>query len=131
MDSRTASCSCGKLKVTVSGDPVRVSICHCLSCQQRTGSIFGVQARFPRENFSVEGDSTEYRRQADSGNFITFHFCPSCGATVYYFLEGFPEVIAVPVGAFTDPDFPAPWASVYESRMHSWAGIPVDIEHHP
>jgi hypothetical protein len=28
---------------------VRVSICHCFACQKRTGSAFGYQARFPRE----------------------------------------------------------------------------------
>jgi hypothetical protein len=28
---RTASCSCGQLKVTCEGEPIRISMCHCLS----------------------------------------------------------------------------------------------------
>ncbi len=58
-----------------------------------------------------------------------FHFCPVCGATVYYLIEDIPDVVAVPVGAFADPTFPAPRVSVYESRRHSWTGLPQDVEH--
>ena len=60
--SRIASCSCGQLQAQVSGEPVRVSVCHCLACQRRTGSVFGAQARFPREAVTVVGTSAEYVR---------------------------------------------------------------------
>ena len=129
MTIRHASCSCGQLSVVVEGDPVRISMCHCLACQRRTGSTFGVQARFPREKVTIEGTSTEWVRTADSGNRLTFHFCPTCGATVYYHIDDMPDVIAIPVGAFGDPTFPAPWVSVYESRRHPWTGVPPDAEH--
>ncbi|MFN2470768.1 MAG: aldehyde-activating protein, partial [Gaiellaceae bacterium] len=39
MSNRHAACSCGQLRLTVEGEPVRVSICHCLACQRRTGSV--------------------------------------------------------------------------------------------
>ena len=60
---------------------------------------------------------------------MTFHFCPTCGATVYYEPEGLEEFIAMPVGAFADPNFPAPSVSVYEDRMHRWVVPPPDAEH--
>jgi hypothetical protein len=104
-------------------------MCHCLACQRRTGSAFGVQARFPRDKVSIAGRATRYVRTADSGNQITFHFCPDCGSTVYYQLDQVPDVIAVAVGAFADPAFPAPRVSVYEARRHAWAGTPADVEH--
>ena len=68
MVNRNASCSCGQLSVTVTEDPVRVSVC--------------------RE-----------------------------------------ELVAVPVGAFAEPGFPAPLFSVYEERKHAWVGLPRNIEH--
>ena len=114
--------------MTTQGEPIRISVCHCLACQQRTGSIFGAQARFPSNNVDIRGQSTEYVRTGDSGKKITFHFCPECGSTVYYQLNDQPDVIAVPVGAFADPEFPPPRASVYESRRHAWAKVPNDIE---
>ncbi len=129
MAIRRAACSCGKLTLTTQGEPVRISVCHCLACQQRTGSIFGAQARFPRNNVETRGQSREYVRTGDSGKKITLSFCPECGSTVYYQLDDQRDVIAVPVGAFADPEFPPPRVSVYESRRHAWAGLPNDIEH--
>jgi hypothetical protein len=129
---RTASCSCGQLSLTVQGEPIRVSICHCLACQRRTGSIFGAQARFLRESVAIQGESKEYVRVSDDGNPVSFYFCPICGATVHYAVDGYDvENIAIPVGAFADPSFPAPAFSVYEERMHSWVGLPEGMQHMP
>ncbi|MCU7370870.1 GFA family protein [Paucibacter sp. O1-1] len=129
MTERLASCSCGQLRAQVVGEPVRVSICHGLACQRRTGSVFGAQARFRRENVSLSGKSTRYVRVGDEGSRVTFHFCPHCGATVYYEPEGLEEFLAIPVGAFAEPSFPAPSVSVYEERMHGWVVPPEDAEH--
>ena len=79
MSTRIATCSCGQLSATVTGEPVRISICHCLACQRRTGSVFGQQARFHREGFSTSGPSSEYVRVGDEGSSVRFHFCPHCG----------------------------------------------------
>lgn len=131
MLTRLASCSCGQLTAECSGDPVRISICHCLACQRRTGSVFGQQARFPRENVTVTGASTQFSRIGDEGPGATFHFCPRCGSTVYYEAVALPGYLGIPVGAFADPQFPAPTISVYESRMHPWVCPPPDAEHIP
>jgi hypothetical protein len=125
MTTRTASCSCGLLQVVCEGDPVRISICHCLACQRRTGSVFGAQARFPRDKVRITGESTEYVRVGDSGSRVFFHFCPTCGATVYWELEGLPGFVAVPVGAFADPSFAPPQVSVYGARRHPWVVMPA------
>lgn len=129
MSKRLASCSCGQLTAQVRGEPVRISICHCLACQRRTGSPFGQQARFPRENVVLQGTSTTYVRVGDEGSQIHFHFCPQCGATVYYEAEWMEGFLAIPVGAFADPTFPGPNISVYENRKHAWVQVPPDIEH--
>jgi hypothetical protein len=126
--TREAACSCGQLRVIVDGDPIRVSICHCLACQRRTGSVFGVQARFDAGQVRVDGRDTDYVRVSDEGDERTFHFCPDCGATVFYTVAAMPEMIAVPVGAFADPGFPAPVRSIYESRRHAWVELPGGLE---
>ena len=129
MTTRHAACSCGQLSLTAEGEPIRISMCHCLSCQRRTGSTFGAQARFPLDKVTIQGRSTAYTRVGDSGGRATFHFCPDCGSTVYYLIENLPDTIAVPLGAFADPSFPPPRVSVYEARRHAWTGIPADAEH--
>ncbi|NZA27446.1 GFA family protein [Luteimonas sp. SJ-92] len=121
---RTATCRCGRLQLACHGDPVRISVCHCLACQRRTGSAFGTQARFPRERVEFGGGApVEYVCEADSGNRIVQRFCGACGSTLWYTLADAPDVIAVPVGAFADPGFPAPWISVWERRRHPWVAF--------
>ncbi len=129
MESRLALCSCGQLSAVCSGDPVRVSICHCLACQRRTGSVFAAQARWPKSRVRCEGTASTWTRTGDEGGTCTFHFCPHCGATVYYTADDLPDVIAIPIGAFADPQFPTPTFSVYEVRKHPWVRLPDDIEH--
>ena len=129
MTLRTASCSCGQLQAQVSTEPLRVSVCHCLACQRRTGSVFGAQARFARAAVSISGTSKEFERIGDEGSKATFRFCPDCGATVYYTFSGIEDAVAIPVGAFADPSFPWPSFSVYEERMHRWVQMPDGIEH--
>ena len=124
---RSASCSCGQLTVTTSGEPVRISVCHCLACQRRTGSAFGVQARFPRDAVTVTGRGTRYVRTADSGKTATSTFCPDCGATVYYELELVPGFIGIPVGGFADRGFTTPQVSIYEEHRHPWVVLSADI----
>lgn len=129
MNVRTASCSCGQLTATVTGEPIRVSVCHCLACQRRTGSAFGAQARFRRIDVEIRGRAASYVRIGDSGMRTTFNFCGNCGATVHYDLESQEDVIAIPVGAFADMAFPPPTRSVYEDYKHSWVDLPTCAEH--
>jgi hypothetical protein len=131
MITRDAACTCGRLRLVAEGEPLRVSVCHCLACQRRTGSAFGVQARFPRDRVRIEGEARDYVRISDEGEPRTFSFCPQCGATVYYVLGAMPDVVAVPVGAFADPAFPEPGISVWESRRHAWVTLASGVEHDP
>lgn len=128
MDTREAACSCGQLRVAVEGEPLRVSVCHCLACQRRTGSAFGYQARFPRERVRTTGEAREYTRDSDDGEPRTFSFCPQCGSTVFYVIGSVPDAVVVPAGAFADPGFPPPAFSVWESRRHGWVAMPADVE---
>ena len=129
MPTRLASCSCGQLAAHVRGEPVRISICHCLACQRRSGSVFAAQARFLRADVVVNGRSTIYTLVGDEGGRAHFHFCPECGATVYYLAEAVDGFIIIPVGAFADPAFPAPQVSGYEARMHAWVVPPAGAQH--
>ena len=130
MPTRIASCSCGQLTANVAGDPLRISICHCLNCQRRTGGVFSAQARFTREQVTVSGQSTCYVLAGDTGSHASFHFCPQCGATVYYEAEGLEGYVTIPIGAFADPAFPTPTVSVYEGRKHGWVVPPPDAQHY-
>ncbi|MBB1270227.1 GFA family protein [Shewanella sp. SR44-3] len=139
---RRASCNCGQVSITTKGEPLRVSVCHCIACQKRTGSAFGVQARFNVDHTKISGETKIYQRTGESGGVIDFHFCPQCGATVYFSTVSMPDVIAIPVGNFacltfnTVPQlgsqgdhksaaqtFPHPSVSVYQVRALPWVSL--------
>ena len=121
MTTRTASCRCGQLRATATGEPVRISVCHCLDCQKRSGSAFAAQARWPSGQVTSEGRSNSWSAPGD--NDTVFRFCPDCGSTVYYTGGGCPDLTAIAIGAFADPQFPTPQYSVWEVRKHAWVEI--------
>ena len=136
MSVHHASCRCGRLSVVCEGEPLRVSVCHCLDCQKRTGSAFAAQARWPEDRVRVSGEAREWVRVADSGRRATYRFCPECGSTVFYTNEAFPGMVAVPLGAFAGEGgdggtgLPAPGHSVYEHRKVAWVAVTGEgVEH--
>lgn len=77
-----APCSCRQL-------------CHCLECQKRDGSPFGVQARFRRAPVTIEGKAREFVRVGDEGNRITLRFCQSIGELAAQYGEGENRLLAI------------------------------------
>ena len=122
--TRIATCACGNLRVTCASEPAKVSLCHCLACQRRTGSTYGIAAFFKRQDVRVDGPSKSYERQSDRGFPVRLHFCPDCGSTVFWEPQRKPDAIAVGVGSFADPTFPAPTQSVYGEHRHAWVSDP-------
>lgn len=123
MTERTASCACGKLTATSRGDPARISVCHCLDCKRRTGSAFAYNATFPADQVGTKGSFRTFTRTGEEGFWARLNFCPECGVMVFYEIERRPGMITIPVGAFADPAFPEPTASVYDERRHPWLEI--------
>jgi hypothetical protein len=130
MTARHAACSCEQLRLTAEGEPVRISVCHCLACQRRTGSAFGIQAGFNADQVQVAGRFSDYSRISDEADAKehTFHFCPDCGSQVFYTEPDEPDLIVVSVGSFADPSFPPPTESGYDFRRHSWVALPDTIQ---
>tara|TARA_Y100001956_G_scaffold82110_1_gene101786 strand:- start:6803 stop:7210 length:408 start_codon:yes stop_codon:yes gene_type:complete len=126
---RTAECSCGQVSLSCVGEPERTAICHCFECQKRTGSVFGVQARFKKEQVKLNGELVSYTRIADSGNQVTYQFCPNCSTTMLLAVAAFPQVLVIPIGVFHQQDLPEPSFSVYEERKHHWVKFECQMEH--
>ena len=123
---KTAKCSCGELTVRSSGQPLKVSACHCKSCQRRTGSAFGVAVFYRCEDVTPEGAASRYVRTGDSGKALTFHFCPSCGSTVYWLPDFRPGLVAIALGCIEETDGIIVAQSVYEAQAHPWVNLTTE-----
>lgn len=124
MENRTAQCHCGQLRLTARGQPAKVSMCHCLDCQRRTGSAFSVAVFYARDQVEIAGLSKTYERPSASGFPVTFHFCGECGSNVFWSPARMPDRIGVALGAFADPEFAPPQQSVWSKDRHSWIRLP-------
>ena len=126
--TRTAQCGCGRARMTVDGDPLLVGACHCDFCQKRSGSVFAVQAYFAESQcVEVDGETKVYNGMkvdgigSTSGDSIDYHFCTTCGSTLYWNVERRGSaMIGIAVGNFVDPDFPPPAREYYARLRHHW-----------
>jgi len=129
METRTARCQCGGLSAVTAGEPAIVGVCHCQECQRRTGSAFGIGAYFPKQQVRLDGARTVFVRKGQSGLDLRFSFCPTCGTTLYWEVDAFPDLCGIAVGAFEGPKFETPTHSWWERSAHGWVGLPDTAQH--
>jgi hypothetical protein len=124
-----ATCQCGQLKVRVPGPTQAVVACHCVACQRRTGSPFGVAAYYPDDQVSVEGEAKRFDRPTALGGMFENYFCPECGSTLFFRGQKNAGVTGVAIGAFIDAHDMAPIRSVWEQSKHAWVTIACAAQH--
>ena len=97
-------CVCGAVRFAATSLPLRITICHCIWCQRRTGTAFGTECVFPVDAVSVQGEPLRaYRHRSDlSGRWIEQDFCAACGSNVGLRLEAVPELRSLAIGGFDD-----------------------------
>jgi hypothetical protein len=126
---RLAQCHCDSLRAITSGEPLYVGICHCKACQRRTGAPAASVAAFAKAQVAIEGQTKVFTRDGQSGRKVRFYFCPNCGTSLYWEADTRPDFYLLAVGAFADPNFPAPSVSIFEESKHAWTQLPDGIKH--
>ena len=68
---RRGGCRCGKVRYTVSGEPLRTGLCHCTSCRKESGSLYTAYAVWPQKpgNYIPGGDALPGSPGIHLGNF--------------------------------------------------------------
>jgi len=133
-------CVCGAIRFTSMSDPQRVTVCHCLWCQRRTGSAFGTEVVFFKQDIVQSGTVTaaHYRHFSDvSGRWLDMYFCATCGTNLGFELEAVPDIRTLPAGIFDQADWidPAriPTRQVFARSRRNWGdvmqGVDVYEEH--
>ncbi|MFK7853736.1 MAG: GFA family protein [Granulosicoccus sp.] len=135
-EPKSGQCVCGEVSYTISGEPKRVTICHCQWCQRRTGSAFGVEVVFEASQIHINEDLvSRYRHISDeTGRWIDQHYCSKCGSNIGLTLEVVPDIRSIAAGTFDDPS----WlqaekyhrSHVFTHSAQDWTDIPADVERH-
>jgi hypothetical protein len=108
MQTFTGGCLCGNVRITATGRPYRVGVCHCLDCRKHHGALFHASAIFPEEAVTVSGETGDY-----GGRF----FCRRCGSPV--FGRGGDEV-EVNLGSLDAPEQLVPTYELWTIRREAW-----------
>jgi hypothetical protein len=112
----TGGCLCGAIRYQVSGDLVRMAMCHCDDCRRATGSSFATNVFVKEEDLEIlQGSPKAFEHPADSGNTMTKEFCGDCGSQLFGHNSTGTGVKALKVGCIDDASFVAPQAEVYIS----------------
>jgi hypothetical protein len=82
--------------------------------------------RFARSEVTSRGPSKQFSRIGDDGGTIAYHFCPTCGVTVWYENSAV-DGIMIPAGACAPTKMPTPSVSVYHERCPDWLGLDESI----
>jgi len=85
-------CHCGRVSYEAEIDPKNVSVCHCMDCQQFTGSPYRVTVICDHEQMRLTGAAPKlYAKTGDNGGVRFQHFCGECGSPLFTSGEGGPD----------------------------------------
>ena len=117
MTTLTGGCLCGDVRLTASGEPYRVGLCHCLDCRKHHGALFFAAGMFPAKAVTVEGETRDWQGR---------HFCPRCGSSVF---NRFGDEIEVHLGTLDEPGRLEPTYECWTTRREPWLP-PFPLAHH-
>ena len=84
--TKSSTCLCGAVALTVTGVDKGAVACHCSNCQKASGSAFAHNYRFLNSDLSFPSGEELVRKYADgdtkSGNVLARHFCSKCVRTL-------------------------------------------------
>jgi hypothetical protein len=108
-------CACGAVRFRAIGSPMRVGMCHCMTCRQVHGSAFSSYAIFDRSVVTLTGNTREWRSSEQGRR----HFCPLCGSVAFVRYADRDE-IALPLGAFDETGLFEPTYELWCKHKEPW-----------
>ncbi|GAB5487080.1 MAG: GFA family protein [Parasphingorhabdus sp.] len=94
-----ASCLCGAISVTVTGDLPEADACHCSQCRKQSGHYWA-SVDLPMESVSIGGEDNVRWYQASEK--VRRGFCQTCGSFLFWDPIHH-DKIAIAMGAFDGP----------------------------
>ncbi len=113
-------CLCGAVTYEISGEPIFVGHCACENCQKATGSGHTTVAAFADAAVTEHGAVTSFATTGDSGEPISYQFCPKCGSRLFTRASTMPNVVMVTLGTMEAAADLTPQMMVYGKRRRAW-----------
>ena len=127
MTTITGGCLCGAVRYSSTAAPIAARTCWCRLCQYIGAGNATVNAIFPRDAVTIEGETKDAQGLADSGAHMHRRFCPECGVHLFSEAEERPNLIVVRAGTLDDPEIAKPSMTIWTKQAPKWACIDASI----
>jgi len=123
----TGGCSCGAVRYRLTSEPIFVHCCHCLNCQQQTGSAFVINILIETDRVELLGDEPEaVSVPRDGAKKQKIWRCPTCQIALYSQYTS-PRVRFVRAGTLDDPSAVTPDVHIFTRSKLPWVALPEDV----
>jgi hypothetical protein len=119
-------CACGAVRYRLTGEPLFIHCCHCLSCQRQTGSAFVVNLLIERDRVEATGEPTTVDVARDSGGMQKIYRCASCMIAVFSEYT-YPEIWFVRGGTLDEPRSVEPDVHIFTRSKVDWVTLPEGV----
>ena len=126
LETYEGGCKCGLVRYQCRADPFIVLHCHCRDCQRMTGTAYSTFVCVPRNRLDVVGSLNHYA-VGESGDRLSWNFCPECGSPVTADIEDNPGTAIVLAGSLDDPSWLEPEMHIFTDDSQPWehlGGLP-------
>lgn len=134
---RRGGCACGAVRYVTEGGPLRVGLCHCLTCRKRHGAPCNAFAAFRVEKVRIEGRTQAW---AISDGHGLSHGCATCGSPLFWTARSWLEdgkgdgEIEIHLGGLDETGQFTPQYEVWVKRREPWMpplNVPQYVENRP
>lgn len=108
-------CACGAVRFEATGEPLRVGLCHCMTCRRHHGSAFNPFVIFRAEQVLVAGSLKAWR----SSNHASRLSCETCSSPICQ-QEDDGDEIELHLGSFDDTSLFAPTYENWIGHREDW-----------
>lgn len=123
----TGGCFCGAVRFELSGDPLRVTHCHCIHCRRIHGAPFVTWGEIGKADYKITNGEPRYHESRPN---IRRSFCGKCGSPLTYENMDWPRTIDLVACALDQPECLSPEDHVWSDRMLPWIHIDDGLPRH-
>lgn len=118
-------CACGAVRYKLTSRPLITHCCHCLDCQNQTGSAFAINALIETARIEMlKGEPVAVEMPSPSGRGHDVYRCGKCQVAVWSDYGRRPYLRFVRVATLDDPHAIEPDVHIFARSKAPWVRLP-------
>ena len=119
-------CRCGKARYEVPSPPLFIHTCHCMDCQNATGSAFIINIFVDGRDLQTSGDLSVTELPTGSGAGRDMYACAVCGTQLWTTYRRASYMPGIRAGTLDDTSTVCPGAHIFTKDKQPWVILPTD-----